>query len=214
MKTRIFSIVGIMLLVTVIVAGASFYGVFRLIETMEAIGRQGQRTINLERVDKIMLNRRIATIDVIMAAAEADMKRIIDGPLAQAPVAMEAELDDYLANSPVPTPPEIRNRYDTIKTMWADYVRQTDAVTALSYANSNNKALAVNEGLQDFWDAIDQDCLRLGAFIQANNNNAADAVAKAETARVSLLRFRLNLSKYIPEENPARSRGFQVLSML
>ena len=90
MKTRVFSIVGIMLLVTLVVIAASFYGISRLIATMEAIGRQGQRTIDLERVDKVVLNRRIATTDIIMTPAEADMKKIIDGPFAQLPGAMDA----------------------------------------------------------------------------------------------------------------------------
>ncbi len=209
MKTRVLSIVGMMLLVTVIVAAASFYGISRLIGTMDAIGSQGQRTVNLERIDKIVLNRRIATTDVIMTAAEADMKKTIDGPFAQLPRAMEEELAEYLANSPVPAPPEIRKRHDTIKALWAEYVKQTDAVVALSYANSNNKALAINEGLQDFWDSLDGDCFRLAELIEKNGGNTGDAVDAANGARVALLRFRLNLSKYMPEEDPARSLTFR-----
>ena len=209
MKTRIFSIVGIMLLVTMIVVGASFYGISRLIGTMDNIGRQGRRTVILERIDKVVLNRRIATTDVIMTAAEADMKKIIDGPFAQLPKAMEDELAEYLATSPVPVLTAIRERHDAIQTLWAEYMKQTDAVVALSYANSNNKALAVNEGLQDFWDSLDAGFLRLEELVQHGGKDAEDAAAKVETGRVSLLRFRLNLSKYLPEEDPARSRAFQ-----
>ncbi len=209
MKARVFSIIGILLLVTAVVAGASFHGITRLIGTMGAIGRQGQRTIDLERIDKIVLNRRIATTDVIMAASEADMKKIVEGPFARLTKAMEAELADYLAHSPVPTPPEIRERHDRMKTLWAEYVKQTDAVVALSCANSNNRAIAINEELQDFWDALDGDCLRLAEHIGKSGGNAGSAVARAEGARISLLRFRLNLSKYMPEEDPVRSRAFR-----
>ncbi len=209
MKARIFFIVGIMLLVTLAIVGVSFYGLNQLITTMENIGSQARRTVNLQIMDKIALNRRIATVDVIMTTNEAEMKKIIDGALAQLPKAMDAELADYLANCPVPVPPQYQERHDRIKELWLEYVKQTDVVTALSYANSNNKALAINEGLQDFWDAIDQDCLDLAEFIQANNKDANEAVFKAEGARNSLLRFRLNLNKYIPEEDSARSHAFQ-----
>ncbi len=209
MKARIFSIVGLMLFVTLAIVGTSFYGLRQLIASMESIGSQARRTVNLQVMDKIALNRRIATVDVIMTPAEADMKKIIDGALAQLPKAMDAELADYLANCPFPVPALYQERHDTIKALWAEYVKQTDEVAALSYANSNNKALAVNDGLQDFWDAVDQDCRTLAEFIRANNENADDAVLRAEGARISLLRFRLNLNKYIPEEDAARSAAFQ-----
>ncbi len=208
MKARIFSIVGLLLLVTLVIVGASFYGITRLANTVEAIGSQARRTINLQIMDKIALNRRIATVDVIMAVEEAEMKKIIDGPLAELPRAMNAELGDYLANCPVPIPPVYQERHDTIKALWEEYVKQTDVVAALSYANSNNKALAINEGLQNFWDELDQDCLHLAEFIQANGKDANAAVRRAEGARISLLRFRLNLTKYIPEENPVESQAF------
>ncbi len=212
MKTRVFSIVGIMLLVTLVIAGASFYGMSQLIASMENIGGQARRTINLQVIDKIALNRRIATVDVLRATTEAAMKQIIDGQLAQLPRAMDAELADYIANSPVPTPPEIRERHDTIKALWMEYVKQTDAVAALSYENSNNKAIAINEGLQDFWDSLDEDCLRMTQAIERGAGNAAATAAassKAESARVALLRFRINLAKYMPEVDPDRSRTFQ-----
>ncbi len=208
MKARIFSIVGLMLLVTLVIVGASLYGISRLADTVESVGSQARRTVNLQVIDKIALNRRIATVDVIMATEEADMKNIIDGTLMQLPAAMNAELADYLANCAVPIPPVYRERHDTIKALWEEYVKQTDAVVALSYANSNNKALAINEGLQDFWDTLDQDCLHLAEFIQSNNKDAHAAVRKAESARNSLLRFRLNLTKYIPEENPVEGQAF------
>ncbi len=207
MKARIFFIVGIMLFVTLAIVAASFYGLNQLITTTEAIGSQARRTVNLQIIDKIALNRRIATTDVIMATEEADMKNIIDGTLAHLPAAMDAELADYLANCPVPIPATYQERHDKIKTLWTEYVKQTDVVAALSYANSNNKALAINEGLQDFWDAIDQDCDHLAEFIQTNNDGE-EAVLKAEGARLSLLRFRLNLNKYIPEENPVHGQEF------
>ncbi len=208
MKARIFSIVGLLLLVTLVIVGTSFYGITQLAKTVEAIGRQARRTINLQIIDKIALNRRIAAVDVIMAVEEAEMKKIIDGPLADLPKAMDAELRDYLANCPVPIPPVYQERHDMIKALWEEYVKQTDAVAALSYENSNNKALAINEGLQNFWDDLDQDCLRLAEFIQANNKDANAAVRKAEGMRISLLRFRLNLTKYIPEENPVEGQAF------
>ncbi len=180
MKARIFFIVGIMLFVTLAIVAASFYGLNQLITTTEAIGSQARRTVNLQIIDKIALNRRIATTDVIMATEEADMKNIIDGTLAHLPAAMDAELADYLANCPVPIPATYQERHDKIKTLWTEYVKQTDVVAALSYANSNNKALAINEGLQDFWDAIDQDCDHLAEFIQTNNTEADEAILKAE----------------------------------
>ncbi len=208
MKARVFSIIGILLLVTLIIVGVSFYGLTRLIATMEAIGSQARRTINLQVVDKIALNRRIATVDVIMATEEADMKAVIDGTLAHLPRAMDAELADYLANCPTPVPAVYQERHDAIKTLWAEYVKQTDAVVALSYANSNNKALAINEGLQDFWDAIDRECGQLAELIRRNGGTSGDAAVRADGVRIALLRFRLNLNKYIPEENPAEGQAF------
>ncbi len=208
MKARIFSIIGILLLVALIIVGASFYGITRLAAAMAAIGSQARRTINLQVVDKIALRRRIATVAVMMTADETEMKEIIDGSLAQLPRAMDAELADYLANCPTPAPSMFQERHDAIQTLWAEYVKQTDEVVALAYANSNNKAFVINEGLQDFWDAIDQDCLHLAEFIQRNNKGAEASVRRAESARISLLRFRLNLNKYIPEENPVHGQAF------
>ncbi len=140
MKARIFSIVGLMLLVTLIIAGAGLYGITQLANTVEGIGSQARRTINLQIMDKIALSRRIATVDVLMTADGAEMKKIIDGTLAQLPKAMDAELADYLANCPVPVPPVYQERHDTIKILWAEYVKQTDAVVALASATPDNNA--------------------------------------------------------------------------
>ncbi len=211
MSRKIFSIVLLLLVVAVVILGIGIFSIRRLSSDMANIGTTSKRNGNLNVMDKILLSRRIATTTIIQSIDEAEMRKLIDTEFR----GLEKQMDDLLLafqqNMSVPPTARQTEIYNTVRKEWDAYVAVTNDIADLSYQNSNNKALVVNNNLVPFWDEVDADLLRLGNFIRENNDFELYDVytPRSRDLRLSLMRFRLDLIKYIPETDPNRMAQYE-----
>ena len=209
MSKKIYGIVALLVFVGLLITGIGLYSINRLTNAIGSISLQSNRALALNNVDKVILNRRIAAVAIIQSTDENEMKKMIDEDLRRTEDAMNGELTFFEKNFNSPPSEAQRDALATIKKYWSEYVAVTTQVANLSLENSNNKALVLNEGLQDFWDGVDRELEELAVFIQNNSKDFMVYVPVARDARNILLRFRLNLAKYIPETNPARMATYE-----
>ncbi|MCD8141336.1 MAG: MCP four helix bundle domain-containing protein, partial [Planctomycetaceae bacterium] len=211
MSRKIFAIIFLLLVVAIIILGIGIYSIRRLSADMAEIGATSKRNGNLNVMDKVVLNRRIATTSIIQSVDEAEMRRMMDTDFR----AIEKEMDDLLAtfqsNMSVPPTPRQQEIFNDVRKEWDAYVGVTNQIAELSYQNSNNKAFVINANLVPFWDEVDTDLMRLGNYIRENNEfDLYDIYTpKTRDLRLNLMRFRLDLVKYIPETDPDRMAQYE-----
>ncbi|MCD8350799.1 MAG: methyl-accepting chemotaxis protein, partial [Planctomycetaceae bacterium] len=211
MSRKIFTIIFLLLIVALIILGIGIYSIRRLSSDMADIGMTARRNGNLNVMDKVVLGRRIAASSIIQSVDEAEMRRMIDTDLR----ALEKEMDDLLVafqgNMSVPPTARQTEILNTVRKDWDAYVAVTNDIANLSYQNSNNKAMVINTDLIPFWDEVDADLMRLGNFIRENNDLELYDVytPKTRDLRLSLMRFRLDLVKYIPETDANRMAEYE-----
>lgn len=171
MRGKIFGIIILLLVVAVIILGIGIYGIQSLNSEMEGIGFFARRNINLNIMDKIALERRIATDAIIASLDEVEMKNMIDKDLADTDRRMNDELRSFENNFSNPPSARQREILNTVREYWTAYVDVTSKAAALSHDNTNNKALLINEGMLDFWEAVDADLEKLANEIRDKNKD-------------------------------------------
>ena len=104
MAKKIYSIVVLLLVVALIILGIGVYSISEITTNMAALIRQSRRVNFIDEVDKLVLERRIATDAVITSVDEDEMQRMIDGAMTQIEDRMDEALAQYAANFDSPPP--------------------------------------------------------------------------------------------------------------
>ena len=161
MAKKIYCIIGIMALLAAGIAGLGLYSANEMSGAMTQIGLQANRTISLNVIDRIAQERRTITNSVIESVDEAEMKKMMDNDMKNLEASMTREIDKYYDNFPKPVTPAREANVASIRAMWADYVKVTNEIAALSYENSNARAERIYESGKKFWDDTDAEIERL-----------------------------------------------------
>ncbi len=167
MARKIYSIILVMLIVAVVIVGIGLYSINELTESTAALGRQAKRAVNLNVMDRLVLERRTATTDIIQSVDESVMSNLIQNEMKRIADAMEAEIQSFHNNFPQPPSPTQITYVETVRKLWNEYEQLTLAAANYSLENSNNKAFRLNEGMQEFWETMDQDLEGLARIITA-----------------------------------------------
>lgn len=196
MSKKIYCIIALLVLVSVIITGVSVYGIGQINESTKELAGVSNRSINLNRVDRIALQRALAAIRVIVATSPERIKQIQDTMFAPTERDMEAELADYVANFPDNPSDELKSRPVRIKAFWDEYVKATTRVAEMASINANNQALAVIAGLNAFWDKAFKD---IDAAIDLVNDDSPLPVRQWRRelylARTDMMSYRFNISQ-------------------
>ena len=206
MRGKIFAIMVLLLLVAVIILAIGIFSIRSLNRDLAAVGEVTRRNIDLNMMDKLILQRRIATDAIIVSLDESAMSAMINENMKGIADGMDAMLADFQANMSVPPTDRQNEIYATVRKGWDDYARITLEAANLSLENSNNKALIANQNLEPFWVACDKE---LGALADIIGRAEPADGAAARDLRTKLMNFRLDLSRYIPEENPERMAEYE-----
>ncbi|MCD7896999.1 MAG: methyl-accepting chemotaxis protein [Planctomycetaceae bacterium] len=162
--------------------------------------------MNISSVDRYLLQRQVLTNRIIAETDETAMRRIIDGPFKQVELDIVAEAEDYQKNFPSDpaTVQALKSELDRLFTLWGAYVQSTQQVADLSMINSTQKAININEGLNDFWDSVDERLGTLATMMAQNKNEELqNYTTEAWIARTALAQFRTNLVAFTNSTNPA-----------
>ncbi len=155
MSRKIYSIIGLLVLVAVLITAVSVYGISRINESTEQLGRLANRSVNLNRIDRIALSRSLAAVRIIVASSPTRIKEIVDTMFLPTEREMEEELADYVSNFPENPTDEMRSHPVTIKSFWDEYVKITKDLADMASRNTNNQALELIAGMNTFWYNMD-----------------------------------------------------------
>jgi hypothetical protein len=140
MSKKIFSIVILLIVVAVVIMCLGLYSINTLNEQMESTGRLAQRSVAMNQMDRTMVERRLA-IFTLINETEPDRINAANKAAQDTEPAFAAILARYKDNFPVPIPPEMASRANTIQKLWDDYVKVTDEVAVLGVQNTTSKPL-------------------------------------------------------------------------
>ena len=189
------------------IAWLGIYGTTRISTAMNTLEQQSYRTINLNVIDRIALERRILAASIIESTDQNEMRDIIEKDMKQLEAMMNRELESYYNNFPKPVTPARQENVETIRRLWEDYVKVTAGIADLAYQNTNEKAAKINRDKWAFWDALDGE-IELVAR-QLNDNDVRKYNINANRSRNDLLRFRMLISEYIPEPDRERTAALE-----
>ncbi len=202
MAKKIYLIIGLMAVLAAAIAGLGLYGANQMSSAMATIGQQANRTISLNVMDRLTLERWMDTTGVIQSLDEGEMRKMLDTDMKSLEAAMTREIDNYFDNFPKPVTEARQKNVQTIRSLWADYVKVTSQIGELSYENSNEKASRIDRGNRKFWDEVDAGIEGLARQLNAPEMRKFNI--NANKSRNDLLRFRMLIGEYIPETDPAR----------
>lgn len=208
MAKRIYLIVAILLVVAAVILIIGLYSVGRLTNSMNDLIRQSKRITNMDNVDKVALNRRIVTVDILGTTDEEEMRKLIDTNMKNLERQMEEQLQSYASNFDEPPTATQREFEKNVHSLWADYVSVTNEVAALSLQNTNAKATRLNNGMFGFWDGVDKEMAGLIDAISADEKAAGQFLRPAWELRGMLTRYRVLMQLYIPEREEAPAAAY------
>ncbi len=211
MAKKIYAVVLLIVLIALVILGIGLYSIWSLNKSMNFLGQLSQAVNHLHMIDKVVLNRRIATTSIIDSNDEAAMKKIMDNNFKQLEADMDSEIRGYADSLPKPLTTAQETTIETIRRYWGEYVNVSAKIAALSYQNTNNRAAAVNNGVADFYTKTDADLESLAQFINSNNDASVYSVytPMVRIIRVNLMHLRLQLEKFIPETDQAKSDALE-----
>ena len=208
MAKKIYTIIALLIVVALVIAGVGFYSVRSLNNAMEGMLRQAGRLDSMNNVDKTALLRRVATTTIIESTDENEMRKMIDGDFRDLETAMEKQLERYRGYFDNPPSPAQVDGEKNVRRLWDDYVARTKEVAELSYENANEKAARINDSLQQPLDAVDAELRALAVDLDRDHNVGDETVALVRDTRVALMRFRAIVARFIPEPDDVRSREY------
>ncbi|MCC8165217.1 MAG: methyl-accepting chemotaxis protein, partial [Planctomycetes bacterium] len=202
MSRKLYCIFAIMLVLAVVIGVLGLYGVNRLAGAMAQLGQQARRTVSLNVMERINLERWNLTNVIIQSLDENDMRKMIDTDMKRFDDLMQTELATYYDNFPKPVTPAREANVQKVRDLYAAYAKVTRDIAELSFENSNAKAERQNNGDQAFWDGVDHDVEMLARFL--NGADVRKWNINANKTRNDLLRYRMLVREYIPATDPAR----------
>ena len=98
----------VLVLLAAVAAAIAILGIYsanQMAAAMTQIGLQANRTISLNVIDRITLERRAATTSIIESVDENEMRKIMDADMKALEASMTKEIDWYYDNFPKPVTP-------------------------------------------------------------------------------------------------------------
>jgi len=137
MSQKIFGVVILLLALAAGITALGLYGINRLHDEANGLGRRSGRAVALNLMDRILLEREIAVNDILRSNSVDAKKRIVDERLK----AEEAQMEDMLARyrryfSPAESAMG-DERVAEIRRRWKAFVDATLETANLSLVNSN-----------------------------------------------------------------------------
>ncbi len=210
MAKKIYLIIAFMVVMAAAIGILGLYSANQLASQMTTLGQQANRTVSLNVIDRITLERRTVTNAVIESVDESRMRELMDKDMKNLEAAMTREIDWYYENYPKPVTPDREATVAEIRKMWGEYVALTNQMAELSYENSNERAARINRDNRDAWEAIDHDVEMLARAL--NDPSMRQYNISANKSRNDLLRFRMILAEYIPEADAKRMEELEKTS--
>ncbi len=161
MSGKIYSIIISLLVIAAIITGVSIYGITRINEETDRLGRLANRSLNLSKVNEISQGRSIATLRIINATDPGRIRQLTDQFFAPLEQAMTDELADYQTNFPDNPTEDMRQRPGRIRDLWNEVVRTTAEVAALASQNTNVRAMELINSANKFWDDLDRNIVAI-----------------------------------------------------
>lgn len=140
MSKKIFSIIAMLLVLALAIFGLGSYSISLLNSEMASLNRRAKRTVNLNMMDKIVLERQIAMEGLIASNDEKEMEGIFQERIQVQDRLMEEELAKFTDNFSDNLTPEQRERPAAIKRMWEQLNAVYYEAAELARENSNNRA--------------------------------------------------------------------------
>ncbi len=209
MAGKIYSIVGLLIIIAALITGVSIYGIGQINSSTEQLGRLSNRTVNLSAIDKITLSRVAASLRIIVATSPERIKEIQDTMFAPTEREMEAELADYVANFPDNPSEELKSYPIRIKALWDEYVKATASLAEMASRNTNNQALALVAGMNTFWQNTDA---TIKAIVDSIPDSAPDAHlawrSDLQNARTNIGYYRFNITQICASSDPELNKQY------
>ncbi len=211
MANKIYAVVVLMVVITLVIVGMALYGIGALNKSMDYLGSLSRSAADLQTMDKLVLLRRALTTNIISSVDEPEMRGMIDKDMKKSDEDMEREIQSYQEDLPRPHTQEQSSNIETLRKYWSDYAGITRRIGELSYENANQKAYLMNEDMVDFWNKMDTDIENMAQFITQSNEQPIWSVYTplSRLIRTSMMRYRLIIAKFIPETDPGRSDAYE-----
>ncbi len=204
MSKKLMSIVVVMTILAVLILGLGLYSISVFSEEVAAVSRMGNRSVLLNKMDSLMLERRIAVAAILAADDEAGMRVVYENELPRLEQAMEETVQRYESFFPPDPTPELLSYPKAIRALWADYVRVTDEAAKMSMENSNNRAHVLANSLAGIWRDVDARLVALSEKITENSEpRLARLGLKTNNLRAAICFIRLGLFSFINDPDPA-----------
>ena len=198
MSGRIYSIIISLLAISVIIAGISIYGISKINEDTDRLGRLANRSLNLSRMSEISQGRSIGTLRIMIATSPERIKQLTEQYFAPAEQAMVDELADYQTNFPANPTEEMKQRPQRIQELWGAVVRTTAEVAVLASQNTNIQAMELINSMNAFWGDLDRNIIAICDSIGSGMpEQTVRWRAQIRGARASLYRYRYNIVRYV-----------------
>ncbi len=164
MSGRIYSIIISLLLISVLITGVSIYGISRINEETDRLGRLANRSLNLSKVNEISQGRSIGTLRIMIATSPERIKQLTDQYFAPLEKAMTDELADYQTNFPDNPTEDMKQRPGRIRDLWNEVVRTTAEVAALSSQGTDAQNNSTDLAAQSYIANVDPAFNRLDEY--------------------------------------------------
>ncbi len=210
LSKKIYCVLGLLILLALGIVGLGLYNIVNLSGVAENLVALGNRSTALNNIDKAILDRTIITREI---GAEKDEKKIADiisGRMVENEKLVGDQLLDYNQNIPADAGPEMHQTTARLGNLWADFVRESNAVGDLAIENTNNKAARLNDANAEFWNSVDKDLAELADLLYQQDDPMLVRYAReTQDVRIDLMRFRLMLVKYVFETNKELSQQYR-----
>ncbi len=209
MSGKIYTIIIMLLCVAILITGVSIYGINRLNDNSETLGRLANRSVTLNQMDKVAQTRALAAVRIMVAATPERIADIRKNMFVPTEKEMEDKLREYVDNFP-PNPSEEQKSYPTrIKALWDEYVRATEEVAEMAERKTNNQAAALASDMSTIWERLEADIVTLGSRITEEMPPAVVEWRRdVEESRATIIKFRLAIQRFINTTDDREGKAY------
>ena len=209
MKGKIYSIIGLLVLVAVVIMGVSIYGIMQINESVTVLNLASKRAIDLNEINTLAMTRSAGTLRIILAATPERRREITEEYLTASETRMNTVVVDYQNNMPADAPEEMQSRPRRIREFWGEYVKNTSEVVELALQDTNRIASQLTTDMAPAWSGIDDEIV---AIVNSIGNEMPPAYinwrADLREARMYIAYYRLYISRLIMAETPEELRDY------
>ena len=210
MKSKVFSVIGILILAAAAITVVSVVGIGWINDSTAALGRQAERGVQLADIDRIAQERAASFLRIIINTNPERIVVLERDFLNPTKEAFTEALSIYKDNLPPNPSPELAQSVEKLQTLWNEFVQASSEVVEMAKKNTNALALAeMRIAAEKIWEPFDAEIVAMRAAIPDDSSPALMDFRRAlAEVRVEIEHYQVSVMLIISAETEEQTLEF------